>query len=157
MLLKGYYSTTPHSSPCWEANSRSVRQEIASFYTTQRFTTVFTRASQRPIFCAKWIQSTPYFPKVYLNIILPFTPRSSKLFLPFRLFNENVAFLNPPRVLRDQPTILDLNFIIKYIIVYFTINLFNILIKYKYISCLWDFVELSVYKRICSFIVSDID
>jgi hypothetical protein len=87
------FTNCMEQSPYWEADSHSASQEIPTFYGTPRFITVFTTARLWSLSWATWIQSTPsplYFPKIYSNIILPSTPRSSEWSLPFR-FSDRVG------------------------------------------------------------------
>ena len=72
--------------PSWKVTSSSDSQEIPQMYWTKRFTT-----------SARLIQSTPYHPQTYFNIIITCTPGSCKWFLSLRFHNQNrYAFLFSP-------------------------------------------------------------
>jgi hypothetical protein len=62
-------------------------KKFPDYYGNRMFITVFTTARQLSLSWAKCIQLhifPPYFPKTHSNIILPSTPRSSELCLPFQ-------------------------------------------------------------------------
>jgi hypothetical protein len=74
-----------------------VVSKLPVFYGTRWFITVFIRSRHQSLSWPRWIQSIapkPYFPKIYFNIILPSTPRSSEWSLPFRLSKENALRLS---------------------------------------------------------------
>jgi hypothetical protein len=72
-------------------------KKFLAFYGTRMFIIMFTRSRLRPLSWSTWIQSTPYFPKIHSNIILPSTPRSSELSLRFGFSDQN--FLRISRTL----------------------------------------------------------
>jgi hypothetical protein len=56
-------------------------KKIPTYYTTQRFTTIFTITHDWSLSWARWIQSTPYFSTIHLNIIISSMSNYPKLFL----------------------------------------------------------------------------
>jgi len=59
-----------------------------------RFITMFTRAHCRSLSRTRCIQSTPYFSKIYSDIILPSMPMSSEWSLHFKFSNQNVVWIS---------------------------------------------------------------
>ena len=75
-----------------EATMFSASQEITTFCGNKRIITVSTTAHRLSLFRASWIRSMPSHPsflKIYLNIILPSMPVSSRWSLPFRFPHQN--------------------------------------------------------------------
>jgi hypothetical protein len=56
-------------------------KKIPIFHTTKKFTTIFKITHHWSLSWASWIQSTPYFSTIHLNIIVSSMSNSPKLFL----------------------------------------------------------------------------
>jgi hypothetical protein len=84
-------------SPSWEVIANQLVKNFPVFNETRRFITAFTTACYLSLSWARSIQSTPlsYFLKVHFNIILPPSPKSSKLRLCFRLPHQNPLCTSP--------------------------------------------------------------
>ena len=73
------YLLTPWSWVLLEKLTGSqLGKKFPTYYGTRRFITTFTSACHLSLSWARSIQSPSHFLKLYLNIILLFTPRSSK-------------------------------------------------------------------------------
>jgi hypothetical protein len=101
-------------SPSWEANRSSARQEIPTFYGTQRFITAFTTARHLSLSWATLIHPCPTIPLLEdnFNIIFPSTPGSSKWSPSLRFFHQNPVYTSSSHIRATCPahlTLLDLN------------------------------------------------
>jgi hypothetical protein len=80
----------------WEANSRSLSQEIATFHRIRKLYRINKSPPLVPIL--KRVKPahnfSPCFSKIYFNIILLFLPASSKWYLPFRISNQNFVCIS---------------------------------------------------------------
>ena len=86
-------------------------KKFPAFYGTRRFITAFTNARHLSLSWARWIQSIPLpsptnVLKIHLNIIVTFTPLSSKWSLSPQVFPPKPLYkpLLPPYVLHVPPT-----------------------------------------------------
>jgi hypothetical protein len=78
----------------WEVTVIRLLKKSPEFYRIRSSITAFTRDRHWSLSWARRIQSTPYFPKIHSNVILPSTPRSSKWSLPFRYPNQNTVHIS---------------------------------------------------------------
>ena len=90
-------------SPCWEANSSSIRKKFHKFYETKKYSTMFTIIQHLSLFPATWIQPTTSlsaFFKKHFNIIFLSAPSSSKQSLSFWFPHQNATlnFFSHPYV-----------------------------------------------------------
>ena len=98
-----YFKTITNSmeqGSSWEAKSSSLVKKFLALYGNPRFITVFTWTCHLSLSWARSIHSTPwyYFLKIHFNIILPSTPRCSKLPRSFRFPDQiPVCFSTLPR------------------------------------------------------------
>jgi hypothetical protein len=95
-----FRSNSMEMKPSWEATSRSAIQEFPTLYVIPRFITVFTRAFQRSVSRAKWIQSIPPRPRSILilssDLRLVFIMISS-VFLPSKAYVRSLWFPLAPQ------------------------------------------------------------
>ena len=114
LCLKYKVSPTPHfrnkkvtdhhditdsmeQSPSWESTNHQLAKKFPALCGTRRFVTSFIGSCHQSVSLVRPIQSMPsiHFLKIYFNIILSSTPRSSKWSLSLRYPHQNPASTSP--------------------------------------------------------------
>ena len=105
-LLSDILTNSMKQSPSWEVNRPSATQEIPRnlWYTKVHYS---FRKSPPPVPCLSQIDPVhappSHFSKIHFNIIIPFTPRSSKWPPSLRFSPLNPVRSSPPYFLQFLP------------------------------------------------------
>jgi hypothetical protein len=94
----GQLTNSMEQSPSWEAKTV---KKFPTFYRTRRFIVAFTRVGRLLRSWATIIQCMPpsHFLKIHFNIIVSFTPRSSKWCFSLRFSHQTPVCTSPlPRI-----------------------------------------------------------